>query len=426
MRKAVLSVLLLCVCLLISAFLMSCYDSPDSVLISHTFVVSGKVIGGPHNAGAPNVFVMIGDKTVMTDADGYFSIGGVSSPYDIYVSDTLNKTASLFEGLDYTQRVFLPNYVKNPVTNVPTASVEVKLKYQHPINKFKIYFTDDISVYGIGGNTTDTSGLCTVYLPDNKPVTGKIAVLKYTTDNNGNVTAFNRFGYINGITISPNSTVTVAFPDTIFRTNPGTLNSSGTITNIPSGCSMSASMFVILGGRELDFDYQSAAIQTNIPASFTLQVPYNISLPFTKILNVIAYDSANPGAAKGFVNSYLDGGTGFSFPFPDNSYIVSPPNNSAINENTVFSQSSQPYGPISMFVFTDSVRTFNVYTKSMSTSMKNFHKFGFGLFPYNSTIKFTAKIIGRYYSVGSYLDIRRNITYGYEALSATNSYLFLN
>lgn len=74
----------------------------------------------------------------------------------------------------------------------------------------------------------------------------------------------------------------------------------------------------------------------------------------------------------------------------------------------------------------DSVRTFNVYTKSMSTSMKNFHKFGFGLFPYNSTVKFTAKIIGRYYSVGSYLDIRRNITYGYEALAATNTYLFLN
>ena len=431
MRKAVLSVIFFCVCLFISVVLSSCNTGTEEVIITSTYNINGKVINGPHNVGAQNVLVSIGDKTVMTDAYGYFSINDVKTPYDVYVSDTLNKTGSFFEGISYGTVLCLPNCVSNHQTNIPSAVINVTTTYQHPVNKFKVYFSDGGSINGVGENTTLTTGSCLVYLPDNKPVTGNLVIFKYTTDNNGTILNYNRFGILKDYTISPNSNQSVTIPDSIFKSNPGTKTISGTISGVPQGKTMSASALLLLATRDNYYNTPDWSLINNVPASFSLLIPTNLYIPLHvyisgwPILTINVFDSTKQEAVSGQMNYFL-GAAEFNITFPPESYITSPPNQSAVDSNTVFTQTNPKFDMISHFTFTDSVRTFNVYTKSASVTMKNFRKFGFGMFPYNSTVKCTARNIGSYGSMVDFAILNRSILYKYTTVPAVNSYYYLN
>lgn len=385
-----------------SMLTVSCIDNGITDIHLVSMGVWGRVIGGPRNTGAPGLIVKIQDKSAVTDYTGNFIIDGIKPPYDVFVCDTVNKSASIFRGFN-SPNLMLPHDVPNLNPTFPSAAFKVKANIPYPINNMRVYFTDGLNTNGLGeAANTDTASF-TVALNENKAVRGKLYVLLYTTDNYDVVTSYNRFGYIDSVYANPGSTISINVPDSIFKITPAVKQISGSILTLPYGYTWSASFRISITPRQYDYSPASTLIMRNLSASFSILAPYFAYGPGYSYVRVELYDSSGTQVKSGYINTCIDtwGGNTMTITAPQELSLNSPPEYSLVNGSTEFSRVVQKQGSMSHFIFSDSIRTFHVYTTGTTCSMKDFENAGIGMFASGSKIFVSAEE----YGIGYYSDI---------------------
>jgi len=355
--------------------------------------VNGKVIGGPHNQGAPNVKVRIGNNTTMTDNYGNFYISGYSIPYDVYVSDSVSGTGSIIRSLDHYD-IWVPNPSEN-LPSITTSLINVTVSDNNHTNKFKIFFTDGYNLNSMGENSSPTSGSCIVYHPDNMAANGRLYILEYNTNEQGGLEYYERFGLTDKISVSPGSTVSVNASDSVMKYNVFSSLVSGAISGIPQGYSFSAYYSLSISTREFDHPVTTAAIIPNLQNSFSFLVPGNIPVTYYPLIQVNVFDSSSAQVNTGYYRKDLphSGGTGIQIQFPQEASIISPPENSFVDSNTVFTRNNQNV-VLTRYIFSDSIREIHVYDMKSTITMKDFYKLGLGAFAPNSKITVSIEELG--------------------------------
>ncbi len=388
--------------LLLCIISFSCNENGISEYHLVSMGVRGRVIGGTRNTGAPNLTVKIQDQSCVTDNTGSFLFNGIKPPFDVFVSDTLNKTASIFRGFN-SPSLMIPHDVPNLNSAFPEAAFKVKANIPYPINNMRVYFTDGLNTNGMGAASDADSVSFTVALNENKPVRGKLYVLLYTTDIDGKVTSYNRFGYIDSVYANPGSSLSYIIPDSIFKTTPVVKSITGSILTLPYGYSWSASFCISMSPRIYDYSPASTVIMRNIQTNFSIIVPYFAYGPGYSFVSLQLFDSTGSQVKSGYINTCVEtwGGNTLSVISPQEAGLSSPPAGSVVDANTVFNRVVQNQGKMSHFIFSDSVRTFHVYTVGTTCTMKDFENMGIGTFAAGSKIYVTVDESG----AGYYTDL---------------------
>lgn len=386
---------------IIFSFLAGCSDSDNIVSISKRINVSGKVIGHFFNLGLRNVKIRIEDKYTVTDNYGKFFISDVQVPYSVYVTDTVTNSSSVFEGLSASD-CWLPHF-RYEGLNLPESGIYITFSgVTGNSNAWKAFFTDGKNVNGMGEPLNFS-----VYLPDNQPVTGKVCVLLYTKDNNGAVISYDKFGYKDNITILPNDNINLVFTDSMLSYNPPEALITGTIIGLPPHSSTEFSQFWIsMSPRKSDNYYTLSNIFSIHGNTFSFYIPSNLPVDYFPVLQVNVSDSSSIGEFVCRLNYLLPntGGTGLNIGVPTTPLIISPPPLSLVDTNTVFSYQDNFGSEIYHVIFSDSVKTFHIYTNKQSTGLWLLGKSGIGQFAPNSKIFLSVNTIGKFNNVDEYVN----------------------
>jgi hypothetical protein len=380
---------------IIGSLFTGCSESTNFVSAPKITNVSGKVIGNVFNLGLPYVKVRVEDKNgyqnTITDIYGNFYANNVQVPYVVYITDTVTKSGSLFLNLSNSE-CWLPHYRFDGST-APSSVISVDLSgVTGNSNDGKAFFTDGKNVNGTGG-----PGDLQVYLPDNQPVTGKVSVLLYTKDNNGAVTSYDKFGYMDNVTISPNGNTNLVFTDSILNYVPSKSLITGTITGLPPNMSTGYSHFFISMSPRKSYNYLDPShIFFLHGISFNFYIPSNLPEDYYPLLKILVSDSSSAGAYTSYVNYLLPktGATGLNIKIPTIPQNIVPSELSLVDSNTLFSFPDYFGTQIYHVVFTDSIKTFHIYTNSPSTSLWFLSRMGLGSFAPNSRITMTVNTIG--------------------------------
>jgi len=385
---------------IIFSFFAGCSDSDNIVSTSKRINVSGKVIGGFFNHGLRNAKIRIEDKYAVTDNYGKFFISDVQVPYNVYITDTVTNSASVFEGLSASD-CWLPHF-RYENLNIPSAIINVTFSGdKRNSNSWKVFFTDGKNVNGMG------EPYFTVYLPDNQPVTGKVCVLLYTKDNNGAILSYDKFGCKDNITISPNDNRNIIFTDSMLSYNPPEALIAGTITGLPPHSSTEFSQFWIsMSPRKSDNYFIFSNIFPIHGNTFSFYIPSNLPVDYFPVLQVNVSDSSIIGEFVCRLNYLLPntGGTGLNIGVPTTPQNISPPPLSLVDTNTVFSYQDYFGSEIYHVIFSDSVKTFHIYTNKQSTGLWLLGKSGLGQFTPNSKIFLSVNTIGKFNNVDEYVN----------------------
>jgi hypothetical protein len=409
------------VIVIFSSHFFACSDSGDIVSTPKRTNVSGRVIGGYLNEGAAYVKVRIEDKITLTDEKGDFVINDVQIPYDVYITDTLYNKGSVFKNLTNTD-CLIPNIV-NLFNWGPLNEANIYITYSgipENYNLCKTFFTDGKNINAIG-----TSDYCHILFPENHSIKGKVCVIFYTIDSNEVVLSYEKFGYIDNVTISPNSTTNLVFTDSMLSYNPPETLVSGTISSISPSNYRYINYFINMSPRKgfyyYPFYFGFCHITGNV---FNILIPSNLPVEYYPILK--CYSSDSGGQAMMNYELPKSGATGLNVSFPTTPVIFSPPALSYVDTNTIFSYSDN-FGPqIYQIIIKDSLKSFFIYTNEKNINMQNLWQFGFGKFGANSKIKFSVNTLGRYNTVDDYANPNfKNVT-EYSSMSVSREYIYKN
>ncbi len=183
--RTILSSIILCT-------LFSYFSGCDFLVDNSSTSVSGKIYYFDH-IPVPNVKVSVQNQFVYTSNDGGFAFDGISSPYDLIISDSLNPAAAVYKGLSNRNitipyNSYTPNNINGGITvHLPKEIVQSNLRG-------KIVFTDGNYI-----NSYDdfTSPYSTVFLQVpviSNSVTGKLIALIYKTDSAQNIISYENYG----------------------------------------------------------------------------------------------------------------------------------------------------------------------------------------------------------------------------------------
>ena len=116
------------------------YSSCDNAVDPGSRSVTGKVYGYYHTP-IENLKVTIQDRSVFTSTDGNFSLNGISYPYDVIITDSANRKASVFKNIS-VDNIALP--LKDYGSNSYYFSLNVQIDDDGLTNgkKWKVIFTD--------------------------------------------------------------------------------------------------------------------------------------------------------------------------------------------------------------------------------------------------------------------------------------------
>jgi hypothetical protein len=377
-------------------FFNGCSDNNDSPVVSQSKInVTGRVIGYLFNQGLPYAKIRIEDKIVTADQFGKFYIPDVKTPYTIYVSDSASNRGCIFEGLNEPECYL--KFVDGSSPNELHASINVAYSGNiETSNERKIFFTDGKNVNGIGSDFS-----CRVYLPDNTPVAGKVCYLLYTTNSQGKVLTYDKFGYIDNVSLTPNANINLTFNDSICSFNPGSVSVSGSI-NTTSG--IYAISTVIISPRHSNFFVTNILLDIIIENTFNILLPANLSVNYYPLMFIQFQDYSSGLYCQSFYSLPKAGGTGIVLTAPSTPQIISPPENSPIDSNTVFSFSGTGSQEFFQLTFSDSIRTVKFITSSNSVTLASMYKLGMVRFSANSQIKFEVTAISPFNSIDEYVN----------------------
>ena len=390
---------------IIGLFFAGCSESTNFVSAPKITNVSGKVIGNVFNLGLPYTKIKVQDMNgyqyAITDIYGNFYANNVQVPYFVYITDTVTNSGSVYANLS-TSECWVPHYRFDGST-APSSVISVDLSgVTGNSNDGKAFFTDGKNVNGIG-----EPGDLQVYLPDNQPVTGKVCVLLYTKDNSGAVTSYDKFGYKDNVTISPNGNTNLVFTDSMLNYVPSKSLISGTITGLPPHMSTGYSHFFISMSPRKTYNYLDPShIFFLNGTAFNFYIPSNLPVDYYPLLKIMVSDSSSVGAYTSYVNYLLPktGATGLNIKIPAIPQIMGPNELSLVDTTDIFWVPPILSTEIYHFMFSDSIKTFHVYLNFPAVSLSFFNKLGLGTFSPNSRITMTVNTIGGFRYVDEYVN----------------------
>ena len=352
----------------LSAIHFSC-----DILTSSESTVNGKVYNYQHQP-ISNIKVTAGGQSVFTSEDGSFTINSLTFPYDIVVTDSNRRIATVFKGIS-TGNITLP------IDDQFNSNFDSKIRVKIPLSIIqsgslgKILFTDGNYLnYNSDITTYDTGAVIRIY--NSKPVTGKLIVLTFKKDNNGRITSYENYGESSEIQILPGITNRYQFDSLDLTLNP----SEQTVT----------------GSFEKPEGYD--AVTSNFSLSFSPKKTYFSNGAFTGIGSFIFNFLIPGGIPSGFntlVNNYSNGGelgssSGDFIVYPNTANrpevklapaVISPEDHSTtVNNSTEFTYSAGTGDGIYIVSFHNFFRDvrYKIVTSKTSVTMEGLEDLGFG------------------------------------------------
>jgi len=384
-------------------FVSGCSKDENPVARYDNYVISGKVVGGLFNTGAPGIKVMRGNDIVYTDATGNFIFGETSqNPYkDVYVTDSVNKTGSIFRNVSANYCYLAHTVGDLNINNIPQAAISVTLSGgMGNSNKLKVFFTDNFNINGMGND-----GYCVVYLPEGKTAGGKVCVLLYT-ENNGQIVSYDRFGFKDYVEVAPGANLNFIFTDSMLTYNPPEVRVSGTITNIPPHSSSYPSFHMIsLSPRNANYFYFNCLMSEINGNSFDLLIPGSLPVNYFPLLKLNYSDSSSMQIFTSNVNYILpaSGGNNIVITNPDPPQIISPAPTSGIDSNTVFTLYTNYSDRIFHISVLSGMLQYHIYTKDNTFSLSDLYKLGLGGLVKNTEVTIRVNALGKYSNVNDFV-----------------------
>jgi hypothetical protein len=259
----------------------------------------------------------------------------------------------------------------------------------------KYFFTDGKNVNGIGNDPS-----CQVYLPDNTPVTGKVCYLLFTTG-----ISYDKFGYIDNVTLTPNSNINLTFNDSICSYHPNSVSVSGTINTASSEIQNSyAFSTVFVSPRQTNYYSTDIQFENITGNTFNILLPANLSTNYYPMIFIMFQNTNSNQYTQAFYSLPKAGGTGIILTAPSTPVILSPAENSVIDSNTVFRYSGTGTQEFFLLTFSDSTKTVKYITISNSVNLSSMYKLGLGRFNPNSNVKLIVTAIGQYNNLDEFVN----------------------
>ncbi len=172
-----------------------------------TITVSGKVIGANNQPQSAVPVLILGTTipSVNTDANGNFTIAGVTTPYTIAVVDGANKSALVYKGLTRTDPTLMWLVITPGTQRTATLSGKIypTTAYPEPLGRKSVAVfaspegTASHDVNGVNGTYTITAGW---YGPTT--TTGTLSVLQWSYNTTTSLpTSYEGYGSRSGITL---------------------------------------------------------------------------------------------------------------------------------------------------------------------------------------------------------------------------------
>jgi len=208
--------------------------------------ITGKVVDY-NGTGLGNIKVETVSGTVRTSADGSFIIQNVLTPYEINLYSNDYRRAATFKNLTTTNPVFTIDEQNTNSDNRTEITVTIP---QYNSNQRAIAsFYNDSGFYKSDQNFMGYNyGKLTHYWVGNNVVSGKITVWVYTTDNQGRITSFDKYGE-KPLTITNGINTRIVFNDIDLNTNPADSVISGSVITTNS----SSIQFANIGMNKIHF-----------------------------------------------------------------------------------------------------------------------------------------------------------------------------
>ncbi|MBI5401844.1 MAG: hypothetical protein HY959_00445 [Ignavibacteriae bacterium] len=377
------------------AFINGCDSSYNNPIETQKSInVSGRVIGYLFNQGLPYAKIRIEDKIITADQFGKFYIPEVKTPYTVYITDSASSRGCIYEGLSEPECHL--KFVNGTSPNELRATVNVS--YSGNIgtsNARKIFFTDGKNVSGIGNDP-----FCEVFLPDNTPVTGKVCYLLYTTG-----ISFDKFGYIDNVTLAPNVNVNLSFNDSICSFHPYSVSVSGSINtfsnNIQNNYAFST---IFVSPRQTNFYSTNIQFENFSGNTFNILLPANLSVNYYPLMYIIFQNTSNNHYTQAFYSLPKAGGTGIVLNAPSTPIILSPAENSVLDSNTNISFSGTGTQEFFYLTISDSLKSIKYITSANSVNLSSISKLGLGRFNPNSRIYFEVLAISQFNSLNDFVN----------------------
>lgn len=207
----------------------SCSD--DITSPSETFV--GGIVTDTSGKLLPGVKVKIGDKTTHTDDQGFYKLSGIQLPYDIVIIDDPTKSQLLIKSVNVPY-IKIPDFFSYNNTDASAdLSITIPDELMQSGKKGKLIFTDGSDKTfskEIAGQNTSLQ----VRIRDNKFIYGKMIVLLYKADTDGNILSYENFFESSDLLLIPDQDIHFYLDSLQLSFNPEEKAVSGMI-NIPAG-----------------------------------------------------------------------------------------------------------------------------------------------------------------------------------------------
>lgn len=396
--------------LLLAVLLFSC-NSENPITTVQKITVSGKV-RNYLNANLSDIPVMIGDKSTKTNSEGKFIISDVIVPYDVLLFDTTKKSGYLYKDISIDNPYF--EFVENSYPAPTSHKGYINVQFENGISSTKraaVFFTNgsDINAHGTNNLPIDTFAVITAFLPDNKPVIGRVIAMIYTTNAQNEILSYDNFGFKDNIELSENGNTTVTFNSTEMNYNPPEAEVSGNLMGVPQNSSSNIYYYYLSFSGRIPIAYNIDQSLCHFNGTlFNVKVPAQLPISYYSVYGAILFDNYQNNYCRGNFVLPITNQTGLQLNLIQNAEKVSPANASTnFNpQNTL--QWSHPQSGKIFCLSIGSMSGNDYYNYSVFTSNKNFtfndiSKFNFHSL-YDKTFGWYVNTIGGYNSINDFVD----------------------
>ena len=311
-------------------FFKSCDFSADSPTSS----VTGVVYSLDH-VPIENLKVTVNGQAVYTSNDGRFAFNVISFPYDLIVTDSLNRTVVIYKRLSVSN-IELPLFRYANNNNYAGVNVQIPEEIFQPNTKCVILFTDGnfINSYTVV-NEFHQNIEFNVALNNNSSVTGKLIALTYKKDNNGNIISYDNYGESPEIQLVDGNTFNYSFDSAALSLNPGeqTINCSINIQAQP----YFTKFYLNFASKNSFFNSKGIIFSYLVGYHFNFKIPTGLPSPFNTIVNNQSY--TNSGSSIEEFSVFPNSSNDLIIKIPPQ--LISPDDNTKnVNISTPFSFNS--------------------------------------------------------------------------------------
>ncbi len=361
----------------------------------------------------PNITVKIGDKSAITNSEGKFVISDVTTPYDIYFSDssvsgsTINRNGFIYKNL----AIGNPLLIYGSNSNTLTGNINVIFSNGIAANKKAATFFSnysDINAHGMNLPSQDSISEMSVFLHENKPVKGRLIALIYTVNSSQEIVSYDNFGFKDEIEISPGGNNNIIFTPDELTYNPQEAEISGSISgNLPPNAYLELTHFYLsFSGISPVTFLNRMALCFFENSSFSVKVPANLPILYYTLIGTRIVDGTNfLGSGNFLVPNYNQ--TGLQLNLLQQAELISPPDNSTnFNPKNALQWSQPQNGKVFTLnivnISGNETISYYIYTSDLNFTLDEISKFNFQS-PYGKTFSWSVDAIGGYSSINDYV-----------------------